>query len=87
MCWRLFFAGLIKNGSIEIETAQGHKFTGGDGSGTKLWLRFNDKAAPAFLMLDTIGRADGPWPTNPWVGRGVKDLKAPMPPSPGHLRR
>jgi hypothetical protein len=37
-----FFAGLIKNGSIEIETAHGPKFTGGDGSGAKLcdraWL-------------------------------------------------
>ena len=50
--WRLFFAGLIKTGLIEIETAGGHKFTLGDGSSTKLALRFNDKAAPAFVMLD-----------------------------------
>ena len=48
----LFSAGLIKTGSIEIETAHGHKFTGGDGSGAKLALRCNDKARTAFLMLD-----------------------------------
>jgi hypothetical protein len=44
-----FFAGLIKTGSIEIETAGGPKFILGDGSGTKLGLRFTDKALPAFL--------------------------------------
>jgi hypothetical protein len=33
-----FFAGLIKTGSIEIETAGRPKFTLGDGSGTKLGL-------------------------------------------------
>ncbi|MGH6853248.1 MAG: SAM-dependent methyltransferase, partial [Methylocella sp.] len=48
----VFFAGLIKTGSIELETAGGRKFTLGDGSGAKLGLRFNDKAAPAFLLLD-----------------------------------
>ncbi|MFZ0496748.1 MAG: cyclopropane-fatty-acyl-phospholipid synthase family protein [Methylocella sp.] len=47
-----FCAGLIKTGSIEIETAGGHRFTLGDGSGPKLGVRFNDKAAPAFLLLD-----------------------------------
>jgi hypothetical protein len=47
-----FFTGLVKTGSIEIETASGHEFTLGDGSGPKLGLRFNDKAAPAFLLLD-----------------------------------
>jgi hypothetical protein len=33
-----FFAGLIKTGSIEIETACGPKFTLGDGSGPKFGL-------------------------------------------------
>ncbi len=47
-----FFAGLIKTGSIEIETAGGHKFTAGDGSSAKVGLRFNSGAAPALLTLD-----------------------------------
>lgn len=47
-----FFTGLVKTGSVEIETAGGHKLTLGDGSGPKLGVRFNDTAAPALLMLD-----------------------------------
>jgi cyclopropane-fatty-acyl-phospholipid synthase len=47
-----FFTGLVKTGSIEIETAGGHKLTLGDGSGPKLGLRFNDTAAPALFLLD-----------------------------------
>ena len=34
-----FFAGMIKTGSIEIETAGGHKFTIGDGSDAPLELQ------------------------------------------------
>ena len=47
-----FLAGLIKTGSIEIETANGYKFTIGDGSGHKLGLRFNDMSAVFQLMAD-----------------------------------
>ena len=47
-----FLAGLIKTGSIEIETANGYKFTIGDGSGSKLGLRFNDMSAVFQLMAD-----------------------------------
>ncbi|MCI0599478.1 MAG: cyclopropane-fatty-acyl-phospholipid synthase family protein [Beijerinckiaceae bacterium] len=50
--WRIFFAKLIKTGSIEIETAGGHRFTAGDGSGAKVGLSFKDRAAPAVRMLD-----------------------------------
>jgi len=46
------FAGLIKTGSIEIETAGGSKFTIGDGSQSELALRFNDTAAVFQLLLD-----------------------------------
>ena len=38
-------AGLIKTGTIEIETANGYKFTIGDGSESELGLRFNDMSA------------------------------------------
>ena len=47
-----FFTGLVKTGSVEIETAGGHKLTLGDGSGPKLGVRFNDAAAPFLFMLD-----------------------------------
>jgi hypothetical protein len=47
-----FLAGLIKTGSIEIETANGYKFTIGDGSGHKLGLPFNDMSAVFKLMAD-----------------------------------
>jgi hypothetical protein len=43
---------LIKTGSLEVETAGGHKFTLGDGSGRKLGLRFNDSGAIFKLMAD-----------------------------------
>ncbi|WOJ90097.1 cyclopropane-fatty-acyl-phospholipid synthase family protein [Methylocapsa polymorpha] len=47
-----FFAGLIKAGSMEIETAEGHRFLVGDGSGEKIALRFNDRTAQIRLMVD-----------------------------------
>jgi cyclopropane-fatty-acyl-phospholipid synthase len=47
-----FLAGLIKTGSIEIETANGYKFTIGDGSGSRLGLRFQDMSAVFQLMAD-----------------------------------
>ncbi|QBR70790.1 SAM-dependent methyltransferase [Beijerinckiaceae bacterium] len=48
----VFFAELIKTGSLEIETADGRKFGVGDGSGKKLALRFNDKAVFTQLLRD-----------------------------------
>lgn len=47
-----FFADLVETGSVEIELAGGHKFTLGDGSGPKLGVRFDGKAAAALLLLD-----------------------------------
>jgi cyclopropane-fatty-acyl-phospholipid synthase len=48
----IFFARLIKTGSLEVETANGDKFNLGDGSGSKLALRFKDMGALFQLMLD-----------------------------------
>lgn len=50
--FQAFFAGLIKTGSMEIETADGHRFVVGDGAGEKVALRFNDHAAQIRLMVD-----------------------------------
>lgn len=46
------FGGMIKSGTIEIETARGRKIVAGDGSGEKVRLRFNDSQAPFLLALD-----------------------------------
>jgi cyclopropane-fatty-acyl-phospholipid synthase len=48
----IFFARVIKTGSLEVETANGYKFSLGDGSGSKLALRFKDMGALFQLMLD-----------------------------------
>ena len=45
-------AGLIKTGSLEIETANGQTLTLGDGSGSRLGLRFNDRSALFQLLAD-----------------------------------
>jgi cyclopropane-fatty-acyl-phospholipid synthase len=50
--FRSFLSGLIKSGSIDIETASGQRFRVGDGSGEDVQVRFLDKAAQWALMLD-----------------------------------
>jgi cyclopropane-fatty-acyl-phospholipid synthase len=50
--FQAFFSGLIKTGSMEIETAEGRHFVVGDGSGEKVALRFNDRAAQIRFMVD-----------------------------------
>ncbi len=45
-------AGLIRRGSIEIETAGGRKFILGEGPPSKLGLRFNDLRALFRVLLD-----------------------------------
>src|SRR6516165_3749110 len=49
---RAFIGKIIREGSIEIELANGHKFTAGDGTGKRLGLRFNDSAAILWFMAD-----------------------------------
>lgn len=48
----VFFKGLIKTGSIEIELPGGKKFTLGDGSDNRLGVRFKDRAAVFLAVLD-----------------------------------
>ncbi|HKH80994.1 MAG TPA: cyclopropane-fatty-acyl-phospholipid synthase family protein [Methylovirgula sp.] len=50
--FRSFLSGLIKSGSMEIETASGQRFRVGDGSGEDVHLRFLDKGAQWALMFD-----------------------------------
>ncbi len=47
-----FFSGLIKTGSMEIESAEGRRFVVGDGSGAEVALRFNDTGAQIRFMVD-----------------------------------
>lgn len=47
-----FFAGVIKAGSLEVQTASGRRFAVGDGSREQAGLRFNDHAAQIRLMAD-----------------------------------
>jgi cyclopropane-fatty-acyl-phospholipid synthase len=49
---RAYLSALIKQGSLEVETASGTRFTVGDGSFEKLGLRFADKAAQTEFMLN-----------------------------------
>ena len=49
---RAYLSALIKQGSLEVETASGTRFTVGDGSYEKLGLRFADKAAQTEFMLN-----------------------------------
>lgn len=50
--FRSFLSGLIKIGSMEIETASGQRFRVGDGSGEDVFVRILDKSAQWALMLD-----------------------------------
>jgi len=50
--FRSFISGLIKTGSLEIETASGQRFRVGDGSGENVRIRFADRAAEWALMRD-----------------------------------
>jgi cyclopropane-fatty-acyl-phospholipid synthase len=47
-----FLAGLIRTGSIEVETAAGAKFHLGDGTGEDVKVRFIDAAAQRALVRD-----------------------------------
>ena len=49
---RIFFAGLIKFGSLEVIAADGSRFAVGDGSAKKLAVRFNDRRAETLFMID-----------------------------------
>ncbi|MEJ0095946.1 MAG: cyclopropane-fatty-acyl-phospholipid synthase family protein [Methylocella sp.] len=50
--FKIFFDRLIRAGSIEVETAAGHRFVVGDGAGKTVVIRFADRAAQISLMLD-----------------------------------
>ena len=49
---RAYLSAMIKQGSLEVETASGTRFTVGDGSFEKVSLRFVDKAAQTEFMLN-----------------------------------
>jgi cyclopropane-fatty-acyl-phospholipid synthase len=49
---QFFLAQIVRRGRLEIETASGHRFNIGDGTGDRLTLRFNDSAAQVQLLLN-----------------------------------
>ncbi len=49
---RAFLGGLIKQGSLEVTTADGRRFVVGDGSGMELAIRFNDRGAETLFLMD-----------------------------------
>ncbi len=50
--FHIFLATVIHSGSMEVETASGHRFVVGDGAGKRVAIRFADRAAQISLMLD-----------------------------------
>lgn len=51
--FRAFLKRIVQRGALEVETAQGARFSVGDGAGQPLGIRFVDRAVPRQLLLDT----------------------------------